>query len=88
MLYLFFSLFFMEAKQTLFKLYPLRKGKEVEVVVDHISKTYSFFLEGLFIRASFKDVKFSALKELIETEEPETLEWFSMFDRLNELKQH
>ena len=76
----------MEAKQTLFKLYPLRKGKEVEVVVDHITKTYSFFLEGLFVRASFKDIKFSVLKELLETEEPEALAWFAMFDMLNTIK--
>ena len=75
----------MRKTETLFKLYPFRKGKEVEVVVDQITKTYSFFLEGLFIRASFSDVSLVKLKSLIEKETAEDLQWFAMFDRLKEL---
>lgn len=75
----------MRKTKTLFKLYHFRKGKEVEVVVDHITKTYSFFLDGLFIRASFRDVSLTKLKGLIATKTAEDLEWFAMFDRLKEL---
>lgn len=69
----------------MFKIYPFRKGKEVELVIDHITKTYSFFLDGLFIRASFRDVSLTKLKDLIASKTAEDLEWFAMFDRLHEL---
>ena len=75
----------MRKTKTLFKLYPFRNGKEVEVVVNQTTRTYSFFLEGLFIRASFRDVSIPRLKYLIESKTAEDLEWAAMFDRLNEL---